>query len=464
MQTLILFYYDIGLMMALAVFGPFLLIKKKARAGLTQKFANLPKAFQKSLPADEQTVWLHAVSVGEFTAVLPFIKVFHERYPDKKIVISTTTATGNKLAQELVGDFASIFYFPFDLSWVIKKVFDTVRPAIVFVAETELWPRFTHECAKRNIPLVLLNGRISPRSYRSYKMFSFIFGPMLKSFSLIGTQSKIEAQRYETIAGQKLPVQALGNLKYDNLVAPDQGEATILRRKLGIEETDHVLVAGSTHEGEEHMVLEALRDLRPSDDKGKYKLIIAPRHPERFQRVAEIIRSFGLRPRHYSKNEALESDQDVYVLDAIGFLAKHYSVATVAFVGGTIAKVGGHSLLEPYAYGVPVVCGPHLFKTKETAKILREQGALLIGKNALEVQTLIGKLFADPTLRRKMGDAGNSWLIDNQGAVERAFTAVEKLMIARGLTNSKEIENLYGNTRQRQLLQTSNPNRRGAQL
>jgi len=230
MQTLILLYYDIGLMVALILLGPFFLAKKKARAGLWQKFAHLPNSFEKSLPARQQTVWLHAVSVGEFTAVLPFIKVFHAHYPNKKIVISTTTETGNKLAQERVGDFASVFYFPFDLSWVIKKVLDIVRPSIVFVAETELWPRFTHECARRNIPLVLLNGRISPRSYQSYKMFSFIFGPMLKSFSLIGTQSKVEAQRYETIAGEKLKVKALGNLKYDkSLSLKVSGQATELK-------------------------------------------------------------------------------------------------------------------------------------------------------------------------------------------------------------------------------------------
>src|SRR5271170_1261165 len=212
MENIILFFYDLGLMAALAVVGPFLLTKKKARAGLSQKFGKLPRSFENSLSSQQETVWLHAVSVGEFTAVLPFIKLFHARYPDKKIVISTTTETGNKLALEHVGDFASVFYFPFDLSWVVKTVLDVVHPSIVFLAETELWPCFTNECAKRHIPMVILNGRMSPRSFKSYKLFGFIFAPLLKKFDLIGAQSKIEAERYESIAQEKLPTIALGNL------------------------------------------------------------------------------------------------------------------------------------------------------------------------------------------------------------------------------------------------------------
>jgi 3-deoxy-D-manno-octulosonic-acid transferase len=467
MENLLLFFYDIGLLAALAVLGPFLLTKKKARAGLSQKFGKLPQSFENSLAACQETVWLHAVSVGEFTAVLPFIKLFHERYPDKKIVISTTTETGNKLALEHVGDFASVFYFPFDLSWVVKTVLDIVHPSIVFMAETELWPCFTNECAKRDIPLVILNGRMSPRSFKSYKLFGFIFAPLLKKFSLIGAQSKTEAQRYESIAQVKLPTIALGNLKYDNLVTPAGDEAALLKDKLGIRAGELVLVAGSTHETEEQLVLEALRSLQSKNGQEKYRLIIAPRHPERFARVGEIVQSFGFRPRYFSKGELLESRQDVYVLDTIGALAKHYSVATVAFVGGTIAKVGGHNLLEPYAYGVPVVCGPYLFKTKETAKILKGQGALLIGKSAIEVEAMIIKLFADQDLRREMGDAGRHWLRDNQGAVDRALVAVERLMIARGLVNPNRAdanEELASNISQQKMLQTSNHNRRSGEL
>jgi 3-deoxy-D-manno-octulosonic-acid transferase len=455
MEKLLLFFYDITLSVALTVLGPILLIKRKARAGLGQKLGFLPEAFVEQMRNDKEKIWLHAVSVGEFTAVLRFIELFHARYPEKQIVVSTTTETGNKLAQERVGQFASVFYFPFDLSWVVRKVLDTVRPSMVFFAETEIWPCFTSECAKREIPLVILNGRMSPRSFKSYKTFSFLFAPLLKKYSLICAQSKAEAQRYERIAQAKLPTIALGNLKYDNLVPPTDTETAFLKVKLGIEGNDFVLVAGSTHEGEEQVVLKALERLQSNNLEKKYRLIIAPRHPERFERVNEIVQSYGFRPRCFSKAEVLESDQDVYVLDTIGVLAKHYSVATVAFVGGTIAKVGGHNLLEPYTYGAPVVCGPHLFKTRETAKILKEEGALLIGQTEVEVEGLIYKLFVDQDLNRKMGDAGRNWLRDNQGAVDRALVAVEELIAARGLLN-QNTEGIVANTSQRKVLQMTN--------
>jgi 3-deoxy-D-manno-octulosonic-acid transferase len=465
MEKLLLFFYDIGLLIVLALVAPISLIKKKFRAGLFQKFGFLPQSFRQKLRSDTKTIWLHAVSVGEFTAVLPFIEILHSRYPDIEIVISTTTETGNRLAQERVGKFAAIFYFPFDLSWVVRRVLDTVHPSMVFFAETELWPCFTNACSRLKIPLVILNGRISPRSFNSYKLLTPIFAPLLKKFSLIGTQSKIEAQRYESIAGTKLPTIALGNLKYDNLSIAGTGEAVQLREQLGINANDLVLVAGSTHETEEHLVLRILERLQSSRNRSnRCRLIIAPRHPERFERVCRIIESFGRKAKRYSHGEKFESEQDVYVLDIIGVLAKHYAVASVAFVGGTIAKVGGHNLLEPYAYGVPVVCGPCLFKTKETAKILKEEGALLIGNGEGEVEELLSTLVVNQHRRQSMGEAGRNWLIENQGAVNRAFVAVERLMAERGLVdqNGRDKANAQANDIiEMKMLETSQPTRSG---
>jgi 3-deoxy-D-manno-octulosonic-acid transferase len=466
MENLLLFLYDIGLLIALVLAWPILLIKKKTRAGLLQKFGFLPQSFEQKVRAASEAVWLHAVSVGEFTAILPFIELFHARYPEKQIVVSTTTETGNKLARERVGKFAAIFYFPFDLSWVVRRVLDTIRPSMVFFAETELWPGFTNECSLREIPLVILNGRISPRSFKSYKLLAPIFAPLLKKFALIGAQSKAEAQRYEGIAGTRLPAIALGNLKYDNLVTSN-GDAIHLKEQLGIKANDLVLVAGSTHETEEQLVLRVLERLQTKSPSNTYRLIIAPRHPERFERVCEIIESFGRKAKRFSKGEKLESERDVYVLDIIGVLAKHYAVASVAFVGGTIAKVGGHNLLEPYAYGVPVVCGPCLFKTRETAKILKETGALLIGKSEGEVEELLSTLVVDQHRRQTIGEAGRNWLIENQGAVNRAFVAVERLMAERGLIgqNGRDKAKLQTNDIvQKRMLETSQHTRSGGKI
>jgi len=436
MESFLLFIYSIGLAVALPIVGPVLLMERKARAGLAQKLGWLPQSFKSNPSFNKETVWFHAVSVGEFTAVLPFIELFHERYPDKHIAVSTTTETGNVLARERVGHFASVFYFPFDLPWIVKTVLSVVRPSIVFMVETELWPCFTDECYKRKIPVVILNGRMSPRSFRAYSLWRPLFGPMFKKFSLIGTQSQSEANRYEVVAGDKLPTIVLGNLKYDNFIQSAAAESNALRERLGIDRDDLVFIAGSTHETEEELVLRVLDRLESNHRPFRHKLIIAPRHPERFQRVIEIVSSFGRRPRRCSREEAFAARDDVFVLDTIGELAKYYAASNVAFVGGTIAKIGGHNLLEPYAYGVPVACGPHLFKTKETARILRERGALLIGKNQAEVEGLLYKLFADEKFRKQAGKAGQDWLKDNQGAVSRALSAVEDLMIKQSLTNS----------------------------
>jgi 3-deoxy-D-manno-octulosonic-acid transferase len=434
MEQFLLFIYEIGLSALLLFVGPFLLLDRKARAGLSEKLGVIPDALANQLRRLNRPAWFHAVSVGEFAAAWPFIQAFHERFPEKAIVISTTTATGQALAKERAGNLALVVYFPFDLPWIVNKWLDLINPSLVCIMETELWPCFMESCSKRKIAVAMLNGRISPQSFRMHKLICPVSGPLLSKFALIGAQTQAEASRYRSIGGNSLPVSVFGNLKFDGLSTMTSVQAAILQSELNIGDQDLVLVAGSTHDGEETVALDVLDKFakNPDNQSKVLRLIIAPRHPERFELVAAMIANRGYSVRRHSQGQTFKSKSDVFLLDTIGSLSKFYSVASVAFVGGTIAKVGGHNLAEPYTYGVPVVCGPSLYKTKDTAIVLLERNALRVGEKSEEVEQMLLNLLTDKELRETIGNCGKAWLLENQGAVERALKMVIPLMVAQG--------------------------------
>lgn len=430
-ESFLLTAYEFGLAAVLLIVGPFLLLKRKSRSGLLQKLGLIDANLINELASLDSPVWFHSVSVGEFNAAWPFIESFHNNFPTKQIVISTTTFTGQSLAKERAGNMATIIYFPFDLPWIVTKWLLLVRPSLVAILETELWPCFVDCCFKRNIPVVILNGRISPKTHQFHKLLKPLFAPLLGKLALISTQSEAEAQRYRSIGDEKLPIVVCGNLKYDGLSSSNAQQIKTLKDRLNIGDDELVLVAGSSHEGEESLVLETLDRFRQSHKNQpdlSLKLIIAPRHPERFNRVDDIIAESGYKTRRYSEGLGFTTNSDVLLLDTIGDLSKFYAIASVAFVGGTIATVGGHNLAEPYIYGVPVVCGPSLFKTKDVAIVLSDCDALLIGKTAREVEERLLYLLDNPSRRNSMGNNGKTWLSQNQGAVERTMNVVVPLI------------------------------------
>lgn len=402
--------------MVLLTAGPFLLLRKKARAGFWQKLGFVPAAItgNNSLKG---AVWFHAVSVGEFNAILPLIKSFHERFPHLPLVVSTTTYTGQSLAQEKVSKFAQVVYFPYDLPWA-EAWLKALKPIMVVIAETEIWPGFAHLCRRLDVKLLVVNGRMSPRSFRSYHRYRFFFGPVLRCFDEIGVQSGEEADRYLSCGAAR--VRVLGNLKLDiSPVAAERAES--LRKELNLTD-EFVLVGGSTHEGEEAALLKAygaLLDGRPAKDA---RLILVPRHPERFDHVAALVDQAGFVVRRYSRGERFEGKgREVYLLDVIGKLFDFYSIASLAFVGGTIAPVGGHNLMEPYVYAVPVVCGPHIEKTRDTARALVDCRALALEKDADAVVASLVRLAQSEDERRAAGAAGHNLLKASQGALGKAL-------------------------------------------
>lgn len=426
-------YYSV-FSLGLAIGAPFLLWREKARAGLDQKLGAVPPRVRQAARASEKRIWFHTVSVGEFNATLPLLDVFHKTNPDWAIFVSTATATGQRLAQEKVGDWATVFYFPLDLPFAINSWLDAIQPEIAVIAETEIWPGFTYECQKRGVKLCIVNGRISPRSFRRYQKVRNFFAPVLNRFDAIATQSPEETLRYRALGAKAEAVATCGNMKFDGIKALTPEGQTKLKEDIGLGD-DFVIVGGSTHEGEESALLAAY-----NAQKQPTRLILAPRHPERFQRVCDLVEANGCRAVRYSRGDRFERQNDVYVLDTIGQLMAFYSMGSIAFVGGTIAPIGGHSLIEPFAYSIPVVCGPHTEKTKDVARSLHERQALVQVQSVEELSRKISELAADPAERIRLGAAGRVYLNDSQGAVIRTLAVLQKLVDGDHAEAEKGIE------------------------
>ncbi len=428
-----MFFYYLVIALALLAAAPFLLWREKTRAGLWQKLGVIPEAIKEQAIKNrsKNPIWFNAVSVGEFNAAWPLIDALHKKHPQIPIYLSTTTKTGQEQAQSKAGSFATIFYCPYDLPQAASNWLDSIKPSLVILVETEIWPGFTYQCAKRGISLMWVNARMSPRSFKRYHLFKGLFGPVFRRFKQIAAQSEAEVERFKRVAGDELAVTATGNLKFDGLKPIEKSEREKLEKSLAITAGQAVIVAGSTHEGEEQAVLSAYREVleKQSATNLQPRLIIAPRHPERFARAKEIIEENGFVCRRFSQNEGFSGENEVYLLDTIGKLGAYYSLATIAFVGGTLVPIGGHNLMEPYVYGAPVICGPQLFKTKDVAKTLNDRGALFVIQDEKELAVALTLLLSDDGKRQSAGLAGQTCLTESQGAVARTLNLIEKMLI-----------------------------------
>ncbi len=419
-----------------------MLCAKKARAGLTQKLGFIPSELRSKVSryGSYPRIWFHAVSVGELNAVLPLIEEFHKQHPEYKIFISNTTATGHEQAKAKAAKLADLFFFPFDLPWATNAWLDLINPSVVAIVETERWPGFMEECKTRKIPVLLLNGRLSPKSFRGYKRFQFFFASVLNKFSALAVQSESEKERFAELMGNpQVPIRVCGNIKLDGAKPCSEAEKMQLRHKLGLNASEIVVVAGSTHEGEETAFINALKEL-----DYKFRLILVPRHPERFQRVASLIESAGSTAKRFSLNESIEAARDVYLLDTIGQLTRFYSIADIAFVGGTIANVGGHNLVEPCIYKTPVICGPHIHKTKDLFQKMQEANALQVLNDEKELSPAIKSLLESPQKRKELGENGYNFLAQSQGALAKTLALLEEYLHHKGPDTELRVETVGG--------------------
>ncbi len=377
-------------------------------------------------PLEPDGIWVHAVSVGESIAAAPMIRALRERYPNLPVTVTCMTPTGSERIRALFGDSVGHCYLPYDLPWASARFLRRLRPRLAVIMETELWPNHLHQCARRGVPLVLANARLSERSARGYARFARLTAPMLAELNLIAVQTEAEAERFRRLGARPGCVEVTGSIKFDLRIDPALPvKAAALRETWGATARP-VWIAASTHAGEDDVVLEAHRRLLA--DFPEALLILVPRHPERFVGVHELCRRAGFATARRSLGEAVGPGTAVLLGDTMGELLFLYALADLAFVGGSLVENGGHNLLEPAALGKPVLAGPHLFNFLEIAGQLREAGALETVRDAGQLADVLAGLWRAPADAGRRAEAGLGVLRANQGALQRLLDGVGRLI------------------------------------
>ena len=406
---------------------------RKYITGLGQRLGNFP-----AITGDgRRVIWLHCVSVGETEAARPLVRALLDKYPSYRLVISTTTVTGQRIARDAFGrDAAAVFYFPIDWAWTVRRVLRTVRPAAVLIMETELWPHLFRECYRRAIPVALINGRISVKSFGRYQMIRHFIRGVLANLSIALMQSEQDAQRIRELGMPDELVLMPGNLKFDSAEnSTDDPATTDLRQRFGFDQIARLIVAASTHAPEEQVVIDAFKQLKLSQPDYQARLLIAPRHPERFGEVAALLETSGLTwSRRSAAAQAADRSCDVVLLDTIGELRAAYPLADVAFVGGSIATHGGHNILEPGARGVCVITGAHMHNFAAVTKAMLDEKAIVQLANvstsaaSVELARALNELLNDDSRRREIGHRALLVCNRNLGATERTLHLLANLL------------------------------------
>ena len=395
-------------------------LARRRRAGYGRNLAQRLGRVGDGLPP-EPRCWIHAVSVGESAAAVPLVEGIHRRWPELGIVVSTITPTGARIVAERLAGTAAHRYFPIDLPGPVRRALDAARPRFFIAIETELWPNFLRALARRRIPAMIANGRISDRSFRRYRWVRGLMRRVLADVSVFAMQTHEDARRIIALGAPPSRVVVTGNLKTDLL--PDAGEATSAwRERLRLGADARVWIAGSTHRGEEAIVLDAF--LRARTRCPDLALLLAPRHPERAGEVEELIRERGLAAARRSRLPAGGGPGAVVILDTVGELAALYALAEVVFVGGSLVPVGGHNVLEPAMRGKPVLVGPHMSNFREGAELLQRSGGGLVVKDGPELERELARLLEDRDLARRMGEAARQAFAGRQGAVSATLELI----------------------------------------
>lgn len=428
---MVLFFYNLALLIALVAGSPWWLLRlattRKYREGLLQR---LGSASRLRRGRGKPVIWIHAVSVGEVLAVSQLVRELESALPDCLVAISTTTRTGQALARERFGT-GRVFYSPLDFPWAVRAHLNALQPRMLVLAETEFWPNLLTACFRRKIPVAVVNARISDRSWPRYRRLRGLWQPILSKLSRVLAQTGIDAERLKAIGCTPERVTVAGNLKFDVRVAEESGATRLLQAAAqGL----RFIVAGSTLEDEESALLEAWSRLLSVDPQ--LVLVLAPRHPERFGAVAALLdRSGHGWVRRSEWREGAASAQrcldrgEIVLLDTIGELASVYSLASVAFVGGSLVPAGGHNPLEPAQFAVPIVMGPHYANFRAIVEDLRARDAICIAQPDALAGAVIG-LLNDPAAAEAMGTRARHVFDRQAGATERCIAAIKELLTA----------------------------------
>jgi 3-deoxy-D-manno-octulosonic-acid transferase len=397
-------------------------------------------------------VWIHCVSVGETQAARPLVQGLREQYPNHRIAVSTITLTGQTLAREIFKhDAAKVFYFPFDWRWVVRRTLKAIKPDTVLVMETEIWPSFLRECKRQQIPVAIVNGRLSEQSFRRYRVIKGFMTGVLSSLNLAIMQTDADAERIRALGMNPDKTLVSGSLKFDagNMPTTDLLVAEF-RERFKLTDNAPLILAASTHAPEERIILDALSQVVSQSDV-KPRLLIAPRHPERFAEVAALIEADGFSwTRRTAAADPADSRAEVILLDSIGELQSIYSLASLVFVGGSIAKTGGHNILEPAAVGACVITGAHTHNFQVIVETFAKADAIIQllpmsdSEATNELANTISALLADPSRRRELGIRARSLVNENRGATTRTLQSLGAIL-AKPASAAESVGSLRAN-------------------
>lgn len=376
---------------------------------------------------ESQGILVHCVSVGEVNAAKSIVLRLQQRYPDLPITISTTSSTGAKQAREVFADSVQYVYLPIDIPICMWMFFQKLKPKLVLVTEVEIWPNMLHQCFKRAIPAVLINARMTNESLKNYQRLAYLFRPSLRKFSRICTQGQQDFDNFLKLGVYKPNLTLSNNMKFDlELDSTDDVKATTIKKQLSLT-TQAVFVAGSTHDLEETVCLDAFKKLRIKHPK--LLLIIVPRHPHRFEKVTQLCQATGYTVVKLSdlSETPLSSTPDILLVDAMGMLKACYQLASCAFVGGSFAAKGGHNALEPALYGVPTMMGPSIFNNPVICDALVFAGGLKILSTPEQLAEIAMEWLDDVDAAMRAGEANKRVIAQNRGAIDQTLKAIEEV-------------------------------------
>lgn len=399
-----------------------LLRYSKYRAGFGERLGRVPERLRDS--QQRPSIWVHAVSVGEVLAVSELISELQLRVPQYRIAVSTTTATGQKLARDRFGA-GNVFYFPIDFAFAVRPYLRALRPELIIIAETEFWPNFLRLGRQAGARIAVVNARISDRSFPRYRRFHSLIAPVLQNISLFLAQGEEDRRRLIEIGAPEKRVQVSGNLKFD--MKPVTEAPLVAELKSALANTGPVFVCGSTVEGEEPILLRTFTVVRVGYPNAL--MILAPRHPERFAPVAELIAASGIKFWRRSQwNASKPLGPGIFLLDTIGELASTYQLADIAFVGGSLVAKGGHNILEAAQHGSAIVVGPYTENFRDMVTLFRRAGAVVVATADELAQTFLS-LLADESRCCGLGARAREILRDNSGATARTVAALQSLLV-----------------------------------
>ena len=377
------------------------------------------------LKQEQPPIWIHAVSVGEAQAALPLINKLRERYPEHPVLITTTTPTGSARVLEAIGDNVMHVYAPYDLPCAVGRFLNQMKPVMAIIMETEIWPNVFHHCAKRKIPTILANARMSARSAAGYQKLGKFMQGVMSTIDVVAAQSQDDAARLIGLGVKHDHMHIIGSVKFDvHMPASLKEQAAVLRRDWGVDRS--IWIAASTRQGEEEHILDAYAKVKHEQEDAL--LVIVPRHPERFDGVASLCEKRGFNLARRSQHQPCGEDIDIYIGDSMGELPLFYAASDLAFIGGTLVDAGGQNPIEAAALGLPIIIGPSFYNFTDIGRMLRESEAVCEVKDSEQLAAMVLECFREPNLRHERGENAKAMVERNRGALDKLLKLINEVM------------------------------------